>query len=37
MIHHGQSLIDPSSITIMILTTICVFNELMLIIIEMLM
>jgi hypothetical protein len=33
MIHHDQVLIDPSSITIMIHTTLCVFNMLMLIII----
>jgi hypothetical protein len=32
MVHHGQALIDPSSITIMIHTTLCVFNELTLII-----
>jgi hypothetical protein len=27
MVHHGQALVDPSSITIMIHTTLCVFNE----------
>jgi hypothetical protein len=32
MVHRGQALADSSSITIMILTTLCVFNELMLII-----
>jgi hypothetical protein len=32
MVHHGQALVDPSSITIMIHTTLCVFNELALII-----
>jgi hypothetical protein len=33
MIHQGQVIIDPSSTTIMIHTTLCVFNELTLIII----
>jgi hypothetical protein len=32
MVHRGQALVGPSSITIMIHTTLCVFNELMLII-----
>jgi hypothetical protein len=32
MVHHGQVFVDPSSITIMMLTTLCVFNELTLII-----
>jgi hypothetical protein len=32
MVHRDQALVDPSSITIMILTTLCVFNELTLII-----
>jgi hypothetical protein len=27
MIHRGQVLVDPSSITIMIHTTLCAFNE----------
>jgi hypothetical protein len=27
MFHRGQALVDPSSITIMIHTTLCVFNE----------
>jgi hypothetical protein len=31
MVHRDQALVDPSSITIMIHTTLCVFNELMLI------
>jgi hypothetical protein len=32
MVHHGQVLVDPSSITIMIHMTLYVFDELMLII-----
>jgi hypothetical protein len=32
MVHHGQVLVDPSSITIMIHTTLCAFDELTLII-----
>jgi hypothetical protein len=27
MVHYGQALVDPSSITIMIHTTLCVFNK----------
>jgi hypothetical protein len=27
MVHHGQALVDRSSITIMIHTTLCVFNK----------
>jgi hypothetical protein len=27
MVHHAQALVDPSSITIMIHTTLCVFNK----------
>jgi hypothetical protein len=37
MVHHDETLVHPSSITIMILTTLCVFNGLTLIILEMLM
>jgi hypothetical protein len=33
MVHRGQALVDTSSITIMIHTTLCVFNEHMLIVI----
>jgi hypothetical protein len=33
MVHHGQALVDPSLITIMIHTTLCVFNEHMLVVI----
>jgi hypothetical protein len=32
MVHRDQDLVHPSPITIMILTTLCVFNELTLII-----
>jgi hypothetical protein len=32
MVHHGHVRVDPSSITIMVHTTLCVFNEHMMIV-----